>query len=493
VTRKGVTTIEAEGNHPAFDCTFVIKYKAASGWVDWKKSQLKCKPSTATTQAPGGSSSCQGKCGASYSPSLACQCNSMCPQYGNCCQDYAALCTGGTSSPPTGPGCTLARPDQEGSRPEWPPLMLDSRGGLIVANETDGERRVSIGVGESAHLYCPKKEFEHYPASEELELRCGEDGVLSLVTGSSSSPAEEFARMGCDKQYREDFVEPGRTCGPPGMQGELVQVGFTANDTFHWMFTSCHQASRAHNLWVHHVVAAAIPARDQNNDRPSFSKDGYYSGYDINGMYTKNSQEEVVGGLVGSATLTATYFPGGDVYIARGHLAPNADFLTYAWQDATFTFIDVAPQWQSFNAGNWLDIENGVRYLAEQVGALQVWTGTHGVLQLADASGALVDIYLDDEGLEKVPVPGWFWKVVVHEGSRRGLALLGANNPHAAQEPPCSPVLGVEEVTWLSFVDTSDITSGPLTVCTVEALQEAVEEFPGGVDTSGGLLLTGGL
>ena len=42
---------------------FVIKYKAASGWVDWKKSQLKCKPSTATTQAPEGSSSCQGKCG----------------------------------------------------------------------------------------------------------------------------------------------------------------------------------------------------------------------------------------------------------------------------------------------------------------------------------------------------------------------------------------------------------------------------------------------
>ena len=27
--------------------------------------------------------------------------------------------------------------------------------------------------------------------------------------------------------------------------------------------------------------------------RPSFSKDGFYSGYDINGMYTKNSQEEV--------------------------------------------------------------------------------------------------------------------------------------------------------------------------------------------------------
>ena len=43
------------------------------------------------------------------------------------------------------------------------------------------------------------------------------------------------------------------------------------------------------------------------------------------------------------------------------------------FQDATFSFIDVAPQWQSFNAGNWLDVENGVRFLAEYVyGELQV-------------------------------------------------------------------------------------------------------------------------
>ena len=64
---------------------------------------------------------------------------------------------------------------------------------------------------------------------------------------------------------------------------------------------------------------------------------------------------------------------GGDLYIARGHLAPNADFMNYAWQDATFTYIDVAPQWASFNGGNWLDVENGIRYLAEYFyGTLQV-------------------------------------------------------------------------------------------------------------------------
>ena len=78
----------------------------------------------------------------------------------------------------------------------------------------------------------------------------------------------------------------------------FFQVGFTVNSTFFWQFTSCHQvpiydhygaeaergcdgdcgfgdgdndnatqASRAHNLWVSHTVAAAIPARDKNNDR----------------------------------------------------------------------------------------------------------------------------------------------------------------------------------------------------------------------------------
>ena len=95
--------------------------------------------------------------------------------------------------------------------------------------------------------------------------------------------------------------------------------------------------------------------------RPSFSKDGFYSGYDINGMYTKNSQEEVnledndgdgngddnidddgdfmltslgctprvtvmvnvsndltskvVSGLIGSTSLAETYFPGSEFNI----------------------------------------------------------------------------------------------------------------------------------------------------------------------------------
>ena len=49
-------------------------------------------------------------------------------------------------------------------------------------------------------------------------------------------------------------------------------------------------------------------------------------------MYTKNSQTAVIGTLVGSTDLAEIYVLGGDIYLARGHLAPNADFINYAWQ-----------------------------------------------------------------------------------------------------------------------------------------------------------------
>ena len=41
----------------------------------------------------------------------------------------------------------------------------------------------------------------------------------------------------------------------------------------------------------------------------------------------------------------------------------------------------------------------------------------------------------------------FFWKVIVDGENKRGIAMLGSNNPHAAQAPPCSNI--TQEVTWL--------------------------------------------
>ena len=36
--------------------------------------------------------SCAGKCGAKYDKNLPCQCNNLCPEYGNCCADFFPAC-----------------------------------------------------------------------------------------------------------------------------------------------------------------------------------------------------------------------------------------------------------------------------------------------------------------------------------------------------------------------------------------------------------------
>merc|ERR1711872_613162 len=72
-----------------------------------------------------------------------------------------------------------------------------------------------------------------------------------------------------------------------------------------------------------------------------------------------------------------------------------------------------------------------------------------GVLQLEDKDGVMVDIYLDDEGNIKVPVPKYFWKVIYDEKTKKGIAIVGVNNPHKTEPNLCTPV--EENISWLKF------------------------------------------
>ena len=85
-------------------------------------------------------------------------------------------------------------------------------------------------------------------------------------------------------------------------------------------------------------------------------------------MYSKRSQGKMI-----QATLGKTMINGkpiidtsrsGTNYFAKGHLSPDAAFIYQAEQYATYYFINVAPQFQSFNAGNWKQLEWGSREIA---------------------------------------------------------------------------------------------------------------------------------
>ena len=52
------------------------------------------------------------------------------------------------------------------------------------------------------------------------------------------------------------------------------------------------------------------------------------------------------------------------IFLAKGHLAPDAGFVYRTEADATYFFINVAPQFQSFNNGHWKALEIATREIA---------------------------------------------------------------------------------------------------------------------------------
>ena len=68
-------------------------------------------------------------------------------------------------------------------------------------------------------------------------------------------------------------------------------------------------------------------------------------------MYTQAQQKITIANVVGSNL--ADKYVTNTQYLARGHLAAKTDFIYATGQRASFYFINVAPQWQLFNGGNW--------------------------------------------------------------------------------------------------------------------------------------------
>lgn len=264
-----------------------------------------------------------------------------------------------------------------------------------------------------------------------------------------------------------------------------IEIGFDIGTKFIKHLNICFDDVQQNSLYsVFDMPGASIGGYQSGYPRPSFIEDDFYNvGTNrVDDLYSRISQRETINFLLGLSSTSTKYIQDNDYFLSRGHLAAKADFVYGTQQRATFHFVNVAPQWQTNNGGNWNTLEMNVRdFVASNGIDVLVYTGTHGVTTLPhEVSGTPVELYLyvDQNNNNGLPVPQYYWKVVYNPSTKEGVAFVTINNPyHAIDEDPqlCTNICN--QLSWLSWQE-SDQKLGFSYCCNVDELRTTVSNIP---------------
>lgn len=131
------------------------------------------------------------------------------------------------------------------------------------------------------------------------------------------------------------------------------------------IFQLIYHSSLCCNSWRFNFdIFSSHSDASKSNYRPPFSTEALGPGVSADVAYKQIFEKATFTKLLGSSKLADKYI-NQDSYLARGHLAPDEDFLFASWQYATFFYINTVPQWQAINNGNWKRLENLVRSTAD--------------------------------------------------------------------------------------------------------------------------------
>ncbi|XP_035794559.1 uncharacterized protein LOC118467790 [Anopheles albimanus] len=298
--------------------------------------------------------------------------------------------------------------------------------------------------GEYKLLY-PLGAFFEWRKSQKVLLGCSSNKNVLIDTESShatftcvegqrfriqnSTRVQSFSDIRCRSTVSSSLKQRSRLCASG--KGQVYDVGFEVSGLpFIKYFHTCYNNEKSSAIYSEHSLSGwSLNYAEINNNRPSFKIGGITSNVRLASVYTQNHQYNRFEKVLGSSAQASRYINSSS-YLAKGHLTPDGDAIMNNWAAATYFFINVAPQWQIINAGNWLRIENAVRKVVIRLNdTVRILTGVHDVLELPNTEGHKVTITLGENGL--VEIPKWLWKVVIHEPSNSAIVFITLNNPFA--------------------------------------------------------------
>lgn len=361
-----------------------------------------------------------------------------------------------------------------------------------------GEPQPLILVPNAAEFLFPETSdgIIRLENSQEIELHCSVGFTIPAlqpatsifpvcVTGNQflvNQAIYNFTDFTCTQYPRHVARRTGRLCHGNAIE---ITIGFPVGSRFIEVMDVCHDEATATNLYVHFEQKPRNEGFQRSFPRPGWLMGGFYPGISVDQAYSRIQQRDTIAQILGSTELAEQIIhPTNNLFLARGHLAARVDVIFGIKQRATFYFINAAPQFQTFNAGNWESVESHVRrWVDNQNIDIEIYTGTHGIVTFPDINGIQREIFLnfDENGNGRIPVPKIYYKVLYEPSTASGIVIIGVNNPYATIEEIERDYIFCEDISdridWINW-QRDDIVSGYSYACSVSEFSRVVGHLP---------------
>lgn len=153
-------------------------------------------------------------------------------------------------------------------------------------------------------------------------------------------------------------------------------------------------------------------------------------------LFMKHQQENALKTLCKDENIS--WFDGSpNSFFARGHFVPSKDFTPMDYKEKTFHYFNAAPQWQPFNQGNWIKLENSVRRLVN--GSPRPFKIITGVLDIMTCpKNNATQIYIQNERSSDdyvqvvIHIPMAFYKIIIpvdKSTEEKSILVVTINHP----------------------------------------------------------------
>lgn len=341
-----------------------------------------------------------------------------------------------------------------------------------------------LAEGDKINLACPEGDIyinNVNTTKEMVQAKC-HTGLEFYIDNNNKT--DNFNTIKCSMQVPNLGRYTGAFC--PKTNYKEIEIGVVIKNRFIRHILACFDTKLQHIAYTVQTLSSLIAGSQVGYPRPGNFKGSNFFNVPpgtAKYYYSKKGQRESINKILGlAANDTSVIQENSNYYLSIGHYAAKSDFIYGVQQKLTFYYVNAAPQWQTFNGGNWNTMEKNCRSLADQRKIdLTIYTGSYGVATLPDIKKQEKELYLwvganNETG---IPVPRLFYRVVYEPISQAGVVVLGLNNPYKKKLYPgdviCTDIC--KKVKWLTWIKT-DYELGYSYCCEVDDFRKRVNYLP---------------